>query len=158
MGMPNAYKVADEMLKDRMRDRGMFDEFKKLERSDIIVVRGQYDHIENVFRNTGVNFGYADSSSIDYAKLDPEQIIFINCPGKISGRGIRKIKSFVHNGGFLFTTDWALKYIVEKACFLTFASPAGFQYAAVASSAIDTKALPMPSALAPTTSNPWPRA
>jgi len=114
MGMPNAYKVANEMLKDRMKDKGMFDEFKELENSDIVVVKGTYDHIERVFNNIGVEFGYVDSSNFNNFSLNPEQIIFINCPGNLDPHGLRKLKSFVYNGGFLFTTDWALKNIVER--------------------------------------------
>ncbi len=114
MGMPNAYKVANEMLKDRMKDTGMLDEFKELEHSDSVVVKGTYDHIERVFNNIGVEFGYVDSSNFNNFSLNPEQIIFINCPGNLDPHGLRKLKSFVYNGGFLFTTDWALKNIVEK--------------------------------------------
>ena len=82
MGMPNAYKVANEILKDRMKDRGMFDEFKELENSDIIVVRGTYDHIERVFKNIGVNFGYSHCSDFDDIKLNPgdEPDAFISAP------------------------------------------------------------------------------
>ena len=115
MGMPNAYRVADEMIKDRMKDQGMFDEFKKLEESDIIVIKGQYDHIENVFRNTGVDFGISSDYGFNGIRLNPDQIIFVNCPGRIGERGLMNIKSFVESGGFLFTTDWALRNIIEKA-------------------------------------------
>tara|TARA_Y100001970_G_C14159093_1_gene817422 strand:+ start:217 stop:1074 length:858 start_codon:yes stop_codon:yes gene_type:complete len=114
MGMPNAYKVANEILRDRMKDKGMFDEFKELENSDIVVVKGTYDHIERVFNNIGVKFGYVDSVNFDNFNLNPDQIIFINCPGNLRPRGLRKLKSFVNEGGFLFTTDWALRTIIEK--------------------------------------------
>ena len=84
MGMPNAYKVANEILRDRMKDKGMFDEFKELENSDIVVVKGTYDHIERVFNNIGVKFGYVDSVNFDNFNLNPDQIIFINCPGNLT--------------------------------------------------------------------------
>ena len=45
--------------------------------------------------------------------LTPDNILFINCPGTVTKKGLRKIVSFVESGGFLFTTDWALKHVIE---------------------------------------------
>ena len=60
-------------------------------------------------------FTIINPKDLDHVELRPDQIIFINCPGKIKGQGLRKLTTFVNEGGFLFTTDWALKYILEKA-------------------------------------------
>jgi hypothetical protein len=115
MGMPNAYKVANEMLKDRLEERNMSDDYEKIINSDIIIVSGTYDHIQNVFSKLDMKFALVTPSKFRSIELNPEQIIFINCPGNIDLQGIRKIKKFVHDGGFLFTTDWALRNIIEPA-------------------------------------------
>jgi len=115
MGMPNAYKVANEMLKDRLDERNMSDDYEKIINSDIIIVSGTYDHIQNVFSQLDMKFALVAPGKFKFIKLNPEQIIFINCPGNIGSNGIRKVKKFVHNGGFVFTTDWALRNIVEPA-------------------------------------------
>jgi len=115
MGMPNAYKVANEMLKDRLDERNMSDDYEKIINSDIIIVSGTYDHIQNVFSQLDMKFALVTPNKFPFIKLNPEQIIFINCPGNIGSNGIRRVKKFVHDGGFVFTTDWALRNIVEPA-------------------------------------------
>ena len=114
--MSKAYRVAQEMLKDRLKDvdESMAEKFDELNESDIVVVRGTYDFIEQVFNGIGLKYKIVSGESLDTIQLDPEQIVFINCPGEISNKGLRKLVSFVEKGGFLFTTDWALKHVVEK--------------------------------------------
>jgi hypothetical protein len=41
--------------------------------------------------------------------------MFVNCAGNFTPPGLRKLHQFVHEGGFLFTTDWALKNVLEPA-------------------------------------------
>jgi hypothetical protein len=42
-------------------------------------------------------------------------VVFINCPGKLSRKGVGQIHQFVEAGGFLVTTDWALRHVIEPA-------------------------------------------
>ncbi len=53
--------------------------------------------------------------AVDRLRLRPEQLLIVNCPGQVSPRGVTRIRRFVEEGGSLFTTDWALKYVVEPA-------------------------------------------
>jgi len=39
----------------------------------------------------------------------------VNCPGNVSPTAIAQIRDFVAAGGTLFTTDWALRNIIEPA-------------------------------------------
>jgi len=114
--MSTAYRVAQEMMKDRLKDvdKSMAEEFDRLNESDIIIVKGTYDFIEQVFDGIGLKYKIITTEAIGTVKLDPEQIVFINCPGDVSRKGLRNLVSFVEKGGFLFTTDWALKHVVEK--------------------------------------------
>ena len=113
--MSKAYKVAQEMLKDRLKDvdESMAKEFDEINESDIVIVRGQYDFIEQVFSGIGLKHKTIGAGNLGSIELNPEQIVFINCPGNVGPRGLRKLVTFVENGGFLFTTDWALKHVIE---------------------------------------------
>ena len=114
--MTKAYRVAQEMLKDRLKDvdQTMADEFDELNSSDVIVVRGTYDFIEQVFNGIGLKYKIVSEQVLESTQLDPDQIVFINCPGDISNKALRNLVSFVDKGGFLFTTDWALRNVIEK--------------------------------------------
>ena len=113
--MSTAYKVAQEMIKDKLKDvdRDMATEFDELKQSDIIVSKGEYDFIEQVFNGIGLKHNRVSPEQFEDIDLDPEKIIFINCPGRVTTKGLRNLVTFVENGGFLFTTDWALKYVIE---------------------------------------------
>ena len=115
MGMPNAYKVANEMINDKMKDNDMYDDYRKIKNSDIVVIKGEYDKIEDVFRMGDIKFGKTIAQNLDSLDFKSEQTVFVNCPGNISRLGVIKLRNFVRSGGFLFTTDWALKNVVELA-------------------------------------------
>jgi hypothetical protein len=115
--MNSAYHVAQELLNDRLIDASpeTMRELEQIHAADVIVVRGIHDHIEDVFVHAGTPFTTVNPEHIEKAQLRPDQIIFVNCPGKLNPGGLRKITAFVEEGGFLFTTDWALKHALEKA-------------------------------------------
>ena len=115
--MKKAYRIAQELLKDRLKDVDpeAYRELKDIKEADVIVIGGIYDFIQNVLSMAGTPHILIDPTGLDHAELRPDQVIFINCPGKLSPLGLRKLKTFVSSGGFLFTTDWALKYVLEEA-------------------------------------------
>ena len=116
-GMKRAYRLARELLWDRLDDTspGTTEILKQVHQADLIVVQGQYDHIESVLESAGMPFSVITASRLDRAKLRPDQIVFINCPGLITSKSVRKLQQIVHEGGFLFTTDWALKHVLQPA-------------------------------------------
>jgi len=114
--MNNAYRIAQELLKDRLKEKDpeAYKELQDIKEADVIVIKGEYDHIEQVLSMSETSFTLINPKELDDAELRPDQIVFINCPGKIKGRGLRKLTTFVSEGGFLFTTDWALRHVLEK--------------------------------------------
>ena len=116
-GMSAAYQVAHEMLRDRLEDvdENMVSEFDSLSDTDVVVSRGKYDFIEQVFNGIGLKYTMVDPLDFDSMSLHPDQIVFINCPGELGRKGIRQLVTFVEKGGFLFTTDWALRHVLERA-------------------------------------------
>lgn len=113
-----AYRVASEMARERMR-RETPEAAAALERvgdTDIVVVPGCYDHVEQVLGALGLPFAVLDPSAIHRAALRPEQLLVVNCPGSNVGRSdIVAVREFVAAGGSLFTTDWALRHVIEPA-------------------------------------------
>ena len=113
--MSTAYRVAQEMIKDKLKDvdEEMAAEFEELGQSEVIVSKGVHDYIEQVFDGIGLKHNLINPQQFEKIDLDPDKIIFINCPGSVSSKGLRNLVTFVEKGGFLFTTDWALRHVIE---------------------------------------------
>ena len=113
--MSTAYRVAQEMIKDKLKDvdEDMAAEFEELGQSEVIVSTGVHDNIEQVFNGIGLKHNLINTQQFEKIDLDPDQIIFINCPGNVTSKGLRNLVTFVEKGGFLFTTDWALRHVIE---------------------------------------------
>ena len=113
--MSTAYRVAQEMIKDKLKDvdKDMAAEFEELGESEVIVSEGVHDYIEQVFNGIGLKHNLINPQQFEKIDLDPDKIIFINCPGNVSSKGLRNLVTFVEKGGFLFTTDWALRHVIE---------------------------------------------
>jgi len=116
MDMSGAYRVAHELLRDRLEDRApeILRELDEISEADVIVTRGEWDFIEKVLEQAGTPYKLLDPADIDDAVLRPDQIVFVNCPGDFGRKGIRNLVEFVREGGFLFTTDWALKHVLQR--------------------------------------------
>ena len=113
--MSTAYRVAQEMIKDKLKDvdEDMAAEFEELGQSEVIVSTGVHDNIEQVFNGIGLKHNLINPQQFEKIDLDPDKIIFINCPGNVTSKGLRNLVTFVEKGGFLFTTDWALRHVIE---------------------------------------------
>ena len=81
----------------------------------MVVVAGCYDHVESVLGALEVPHVLVQPEQVDRLELRPEQLLIVNCPGQVSGAAIARIRRFVEAGGSLFTTDWALKHVIEPA-------------------------------------------
>lgn len=116
-GMKKAYQIAQEMVRDQLRERdpAAAADLESIHESDIIVTGGIYDFIERVLGLSGTPHTLVQPDVLEAASLRPDQVLFVNCPGQFSPRALRKVESFVREGGFLFTTDWALKNVLEPA-------------------------------------------
>jgi len=113
--MKKAYQASSKIMEKRMeKERPMdLEILKKVEESDIVIVEGSYDRVQDVLDMIKVPYVLIGTHDIAQIDLKPDQILIINCPGNIT-EGLSKIKEFVKKGGFLFTTDWALLNILER--------------------------------------------
>ena len=112
--MRSAYGAARRIIQEKQtaQEQQVFDD---ISRDDIVVVRGQYDRIEEVLEVMDLPHVAIDANKLTRLTLRPDQMLVINCPGKIDRTSIEQVREFVRSGGSLFTTDWALKYVLEPS-------------------------------------------
>lgn len=112
--MMKAYRAATMLA-----EHDLSDEDRKILREmpddDVVVIRGQYDRVEQVFDLIGLKHVVLDPTQVGSTAFRPDQMVIVNCPGNLDRAGITAIRSFVESGGSLITTDWALKNVIEPA-------------------------------------------
>jgi len=112
-----AYEVGGRHTRESIaRDDPRTHEFlEQVQGSDIVVVRGQYDHVEWVLEALSLPHLAVEPHHLGGLELRPEQLLVVNCPGQVGAAAVGMIRSFVEAGGSLFTTDWALRHVLEPA-------------------------------------------
>lgn len=112
-----AYAAGASLSRERLRrdDPGAADALAAVEASDIVVVPGSYDHVEQVLEALEVPFNRLPHPTLAGVRLRPEQLLIVNCPGNLPVADVLAIRAFVEAGGSLFTTDWALRHVIETA-------------------------------------------
>ena len=108
--MRKANEVASEIVEKRMARKRPSD-LKLLRQAgvaDIVVVRGGYDRVQDVLKALKVEHVVVPPRLVASLPLMSTQTLMINCPGRLSRAGVKKVKRFVKTGGFLVTTDWAI--------------------------------------------------
>ena len=115
--MRRANRAASKMMRSRMAENRPEDlkVLEELKDENVVVVRGQYDRVEDVLSLAALPFKLINPPDVDRCELKPDQILMINCPGQLGDEGIRRVRQFVGEGGYLFTTDWSLLNVLEKA-------------------------------------------
>ena len=114
--MKDSYEVSSWYAKAKLRNEEpeMAAALDKVEESNVIVVQGGYDNCEFVLRLADIPHVVINEHAAETVNYRPDQTVFINCPGDIRDKAIRKLVTFVREGGLLITTDWALQNVLEK--------------------------------------------
>lgn len=112
-----AYRAGARIARERMTTESPADAeaLASVEASDIVVIGGCYDHVERVLEAFEMPYTPLAGSQLGAVNLSPEQMLVVNCPGNLARPDIVQIESFVARGGSLFTTDWALRHVIEPA-------------------------------------------
>jgi hypothetical protein len=116
-GMGGGFGGAGAMTAERMR-RSRPADFRLLRQarnSDVVVVRGTYDHAQTVLDAVRIRYTLIEPEDLERVELNAGQLLLVNCPGTVSRLAIKKMRQFVAAGGYLFTTDWSLQNILEPA-------------------------------------------
>jgi hypothetical protein len=112
--MKDAYRAA-KRISDGQLPREEADLLEAIDASQVVVVRGRYDRVEDVLAIMEIPHRVIDEAAVARAEFHPNQMVIVNCPGAIPDRGVAVLKEFVSAGGHLFTTDWALTHVLERA-------------------------------------------
>jgi gamma-glutamylcyclotransferase (GGCT)/AIG2-like uncharacterized protein YtfP len=112
-----AYQAGGRLARERMRSQAAEDHeaLDRVQSSDVVVVKGVYDHVEQVLGSLGLPFVEVHAGDVERLDLQPHQLLVVNCPGEISEAAVARVRGFVESGGSLFTTDWALDNVIEQA-------------------------------------------
>ncbi|MDX2015616.1 MAG: SH3 domain-containing protein [Myxococcaceae bacterium] len=115
-GDPRSEAAAADLLRKRLANedpqaRAMLDAVKG---KDIVVVAGSMDHIEQVLAAAKLPFTMIQPAQVATTELSSSMILMVNCPGVMPADSLRRVERFVRAGGLLYTTDWALKNVVEQ--------------------------------------------
>jgi hypothetical protein len=109
--------TAGEILRDRLQHDAPNDAklLKLVHGKDIVVVAGSMDHIEQVLQAAQIPHTVIQPAQVADYQFRGNQVVMVDCPGVMPIEGVRRIERFVRAGGLLYTTDWSLKNLVEKA-------------------------------------------
>ena len=112
-----AYSAGANIARNRMATEAPLaaEALAAIQESDIVVVTGCYDHVERVLGALDVPYQTVGPGLLRQVRLRPDQMVVVNCPGNLAGPEIVQIRDFVTAGGTLFTTDWALRNVIEPA-------------------------------------------
>ena len=110
-----AYQVGGRHTRDTIaqKDPGAHRILQQVKRSDVVVVRGQYDHVEWVLDALALPYLAVDPHQLRDLELRSDQLLVVNCPGQVGAPAVAAVRRFVEAGGSLFTTDWALHHLLE---------------------------------------------
>ena len=81
--------------------------------TDIVVFHGKWDHAEHLLDEASIAYSDASKSKLDQ-QLSRALVVVLNCPAELSEPQLSSIQAFVHAGGALVSTDWALDGSVSR--------------------------------------------
>lgn len=109
--MRRANNVASALVRRRMGHRRPADlallDAARL--AEVIVIRGQFDRVQDVLTALEMEHVVLPPRLVGRLPLMSTQTVMVNCPGNMSRAGVAKLRRFADTGGYLVTTDWALR-------------------------------------------------
>lgn len=81
--------------------------------ASVVVVRGSADHMEQVLAQAKVRYVAVNPDELPDLALNAKQVLMVNCTGDMSPKAQERVRRFVAAGGFLYTTDHAVKQLIE---------------------------------------------
>jgi hypothetical protein len=111
--MKGAYETSGKIFEQVSKkfQPGLYEQLKAINPGELVVVQGQYDHIETLL----------DTLKVAYELIAPEamathnggRVLFVNCKDYRAGVPVKALQGFVRDGGRLVTTDWALGLVAK---------------------------------------------
>ena len=84
--MQKSYELANSLLRDRLKneDEENIKLLDNIDKADVVVVDGTYDHIHLVLQYLKLPFTRVTQQQLMSLKLKPSQTVFVNCAWLIS--------------------------------------------------------------------------
>ena len=86
---------------------------EEVREASVVVVAGSADHMDQVHKRAGVSFIVVNPEDLPELPLHGRQVLMVNCRGEMSEASRERVRRFVAAGGFLYTTDHAVKELIE---------------------------------------------
>ncbi len=86
---------------------------EQVREASVVVVAGSADHMDQVLKRAGVSFIVVNPEDLPELPLHGRQVLMVNCRGEMSQASRERVRRFVAAGGFLYTTDHAVKELIE---------------------------------------------
>jgi len=112
--MKSAYDTSGKIFQQvSMRYQpGLLEQLQSIDKQDIIVVQGTYDHVEKLLDTIKVPYTMISPDSI--SSHNGGRVMFVNCrsyDGSLAKKTKDVVTNFVEEGGRLITTDWSLGFV-----------------------------------------------
>lgn len=88
--------------------------YKLFQNMEIIVVSGSWDHVEEVLKDLKLKHQVISPSELTKIRLNPRQILLLNCGSQVGGKNAEVLLWFVATGGYLMSTDWVIQDTLER--------------------------------------------
>jgi len=89
---------------------------RKLKASELLVLKGQYDHVEILLDMLGIKYETAEVRRLARTSLKGKKVVFFNCTNIIpTPDAVKNIKQYVRGGGYLISSDWAVSILIPRA-------------------------------------------
>src|SRR5437868_9910065 len=101
--MQRANQAASTVVRERMAQERPGDAklLQNVESADIVVVRGEYDRVEDVLQTLNIKHTVVNPADVGALKLNAKQLLIVDCPGNLDASGIERVRKFVNAGGYL---------------------------------------------------------
>ena len=110
MALKDAYNTSGKIFAavSQRFQPGLYDQLQAIEKGEITVVRGQYDHVEKLLETLKVPYEIIDRNKLEDSPQT--RVLLVNCAtyDSVPAKTTKYVKDFVHGGGRLVTTDWAV--------------------------------------------------
>jgi hypothetical protein len=87
---------------------------ERLRQAEVVIVTGSADHMEQVMKRAQLKFVVVSPDELPQLPLHGQQVLMVNCTGEMPAAARERVRRFVTAGGFLYTTDHAVHYLIEK--------------------------------------------
>jgi HEAT repeat protein len=81
---------------------------------DVVVFQSRGDHIEQLLDRLKIAYRTTKAGDVAASGLHPEAIFVANCTGELMPGDLEPLQWFVHTGGYLFGSCWALTETIGK--------------------------------------------